>query len=232
MQLYKKNREYFLNPDAATAEGLIAVDDRLDVDRLLEAYSFGIFPWPQEGFPTLWFSPPERGILQFKNYHLSKKFQKFLRKSPFEVSMNVAFEDVILQCQRASRPGQEGTWITSKILKGYMDFHKEGYAHSIEAWEEGVLVGGLYGVYVAGVFCGESMFHKKDNASKVCLHYLVEFLMSQGQSWMDVQMVTPYLESVGAEYITRKQFLRKLEDSKKLVKVLKFQKSKPSKSLK
>lgn len=222
MRLYKKTREYFLNPNAAMVDGLIAVDDHMDVDHLLEAYSFGIFPWPQEDLPTLWFSPPERGILQFKNYRPSRKLQKFLRKKPFEISMDRAFKKVITQCQRVPRPDQEGTWITDKILEGYLEFHEAGYAHSIEAWEDGELVGGLYGVYVAGVFCGESMFHKKDNASKACLHYLVEFLQRQGMEWMDIQMVTPHLESVGAEYITRKQFLKKLEESKKTAAAVMF----------
>lgn len=232
MLLYKKKREHFLNPKAAMVDGLIAVDDYVDVDHLLEAYSFGIFPWPQEGLPTLWFSPPERGILQFDKYRPSKKFQKFLKKCPFVITMNTAFEDVITHCQRVPRADQEGTWITSKIMKGYIEFHNAGYAHSIEAWLDGELVGGLYGVYVAGVFCGESMFRKVDNASKVCLHFVIEFLTDQGLQWMDVQMVTPYLESVGAEYITRNQFLKMLEDSKEAARQLDFQKSQPSKSLK
>jgi leucyl/phenylalanyl-tRNA--protein transferase len=122
---------------------------------------------------------------------------------------------VIRECQKKNRPGQSGTWITESLLHAYVDFHRAGYAHSFEAWEGEKLVGGMYGVYVAGLFCGESMFFKQSDASKLCLHRAVEFLKDHGKTWMDVQMVTPYLESVGARYITRKEFLKRLEEEKK-----------------
>lgn len=222
MDLFKEKREFFPNPKNALIDGLIAVDDTLTVDRLLEAYSFGIFPWPQEELPILWFCPPERGILEFSDYEVSRKFQKFLKKHPFEIKFNSDFEQVINNCRKSHRPGQQGTWITEKIFNAYLKFHEAGYAHSIEAWQGKELVGGLYGVYVAGVFCGESMFYKIDNASKVCLDATIQVLKGNGQSWMDVQMVTPYLESVGAHYISRNHFLQKLEEQKKTAKEIQF----------
>ncbi len=214
LQMYKTQRQFFMNPQTALADGLIAVDDHLTVDYLFEAYSFGIFPWPQGGLPTLWFSPPERGVLDFERYHVAKSFKKFLAKNPFRLTINLAFEQVINECQKALRPGQSGTWITDKIVPAYVDFHRAGYAHSFEAWSGEQLVGGLYGVYVGGVFCGESMFFKESNASKVCLYHAVSFLKDHNKTWMDVQMVTPYLDSVGARYITRQQFLKRLDSEK------------------
>ncbi|MCB0408054.1 MAG: leucyl/phenylalanyl-tRNA--protein transferase [Bdellovibrionales bacterium] len=212
-----------MDPRSALADGLVAVDDTVTVERLFEAYSFGIFPWPQEGFPTLWFSPPERGILEFNKYKISKSFKKFLNKNTFQVTFNQCFKDVILECRKADRPDQTGTWITEKILNSYIEFHQQGYAHSVEAWsDDGELVGGLYGVYVGGVFCGESMFYKHANASKLCLHLLIEKLKLNGKSWMDVQMVTPLLQSLGAEYISRDKYLLRLETEKKTAKPIQF----------
>lgn len=214
-KLFAQDRVRFPDPELTLEDGLVDVGDNLSVESLLEAYSFGIFPWPQDGVPTLWFSPPERGILDFANYRISTKFKKFLKKSCWSVRWNTNFSKVLEHCQKASRPGQEGTWITQKIFNAYIEFHEAGYAHSIECYEKDELVGGLYGVYVGGVFCGESMFFLKSSASKFCLHYLVESLQGQGMQWMDIQMVTPYLESVGAQYISRVDFLKRLEESKK-----------------
>ena len=222
--LFAKQRQRFPDPSVTLEDGLLDVSDDLSVETLVEAYSFGIFPWPQEGLPTLWFSPPERGILELNQYKPSTKFQKFLNKCDWSYRFNSNFETVIQKCQKAPRPGQDGTWITGKILEAYLKFHQAGYAHSIECYDrQQQLIGGLYGVYVGGVFCGESMYYDVDNASKFCLHHLVQTLKAQSQQWMDIQMVTPYLESVGAHYISRSEFLQKLEESKKTARPINFQ---------
>lgn len=222
MKLYSDQRIHFPHPTDTTYEGLLLVDDNISTEILLEAYSFGIFPWPQENLPLLWFSPPERGVLNFSNYHVSKSFEKFLRKTTFKTKFNTAFSQVVENCQKAYRPDQEGTWITNELKDAYLDFHRSGYAHSIECWDEDRLVGGLYGVYVAGVFCGESMFFIEPNASKYALHSLILFLKSKGLEWMDIQMVTPLLKSMGAEYVRRKVYLDKLQAAKDCAKQISF----------
>lgn len=198
----------------SSPEGLVQVSDVISVERLLEAYSFGIYPWPMEGYPILWFSPPERGVLDFSEFHIPRSLLKWLKSHPLRFTWNTKFKTVIENCQKAPRPGQSGTWITPKLKKAYIDFHKAGYAHSLEAWRDGELVGGLYGVYVAGVFCGESMFFKETNASKACLVYLVETLRERGVGWMDTQMVTPTIELFGGKNISRAEFLERLEKAK------------------
>ncbi|NQZ01380.1 MAG: leucyl/phenylalanyl-tRNA--protein transferase [Bdellovibrionales bacterium] len=222
MKLFAEKRQHFPHPQDTTFEGLLFVDDRISVDILLEAYSFGIFPWPQENVPLLWFSPLERGVLMFDDYHVSRSFEKFMRKTDFKVTFNQEFEQVIRNCQKSYRPDQQGTWITSNLVAAYIDFHKAGYAHSVECWQGDRLVGGLYGVAVAGTFCGESMFFIEPNASKFCLHKMVMFLKSQNIRWMDVQMVTPLLESFGARYLRRDVFLKLLTDAKASARALDF----------
>ncbi|MGE0762673.1 MAG: leucyl/phenylalanyl-tRNA--protein transferase [Bdellovibrionales bacterium] len=207
-------RRFFPDPRLSLTDGLVMVGGALSLENLLEAYSFGIFPWPQEGLPVLWFSPERRGILEFKSLHWSKSFQKFLRQTKWRITANQNFVEVIRACAQAPRPGQSGTWITPDIEKAYLEFHRAGYAHSIECWQQDQLVGGLYGVYVANLFAGESMFYRKDNASKYCLWWLVERLKAQGHQWMDTQMVTEGLKSLGGRYIPRAQFLRRLEEEK------------------
>jgi leucyl/phenylalanyl-tRNA--protein transferase len=215
-RLFAAKREVFPDPATAHANGVVAVGDDLSVERLLEAYSFGIFPWPQEGYPTLWFCPLERGVIDFSEFHVSRSLAKFQRQheGEFKFSFNTAFSEVIQQCAESPRPGQDGTWINENILEGYQNFHRAGYAHSFEVWRGDDLVGGIYGVYVAGVFSGESMFFLEPNASKVALVRLVDFLRSAGLNWMDIQMVTPALEQMGGKYISRMEFLARLEREK------------------
>ncbi|MBX3021442.1 MAG: leucyl/phenylalanyl-tRNA--protein transferase [Bdellovibrionales bacterium] len=220
MKLFARERLTFPEPRLAMAEGIVDLSDDLRVERLLEAYSFGIFPWPHEDLPTIWYCPEQRGILNFADMHVSRSLRKFIAGAPFTVTCDRAFAQVIEACARASRPHQQGTWITSKLERAYLDFHQAGYAHSIEVWENEELVGGLYGVYVAGLFCGESMFYKRDNASKFALVKVAEFLQSQGLEWMDIQMVTPLLENMGGVYISRDEFLKRLEKSKAVAKSL------------
>src|SRR5262249_34579362 len=148
----------FPNPEETGPEGVLQVSDDLSVDRLLEAYSFGIFPWPYQGYPVLWFSPVDRGVIDFKKFHCPRSLQKWMKQHELRFTWDTHFEDVITQCQRSPRPGQTGTWITAKLKRAYLAFHQAGYAHSLECWSGGDLIGGVYGVYVAGVFCGESMF--------------------------------------------------------------------------
>lgn len=214
MKLFANELKSFPDPRHSLDEGIVDLSDDLRVERLLEAYSFGIFPWPHQDLPTLWYCPEQRGILDFAEFHIPRSLQKFLHKTPFRHTFDTCFETVIESCARAPRPNQSGTWITSKLLRAYKEFHKKGYAHSIEVWDGGDLVGGLYGVYVAGVFCGESMFYRRPNASKFALIKLIEFLDANGVAWMDIQMVTPLMQQFGGKYIPRASFLARLEASK------------------
>lgn len=181
----------------------------LSAETLLEAYSKGIFPWPQEGYPLLWFSPLERGVIDFSEFHISKRLAKDLRSADFEVSFDRDFEQVITHCQGSKRAHEKGTWITPDMLSAYKKFHLLGYSHSVECWQKNKLVGGLYGVFVGGVFSGESMFYLVDNASKFCLIQLIEFLKTQSLTWIDTQMVTPLVKNFGGKYITREEFLNR-----------------------
>ena len=152
------------------AEGILAVGGKLDVGTLYTAYSKGIFPWPQVGLPMLWFSPEKRGILDFRDFHVPESLVRFRRKNPqIEFTVNKDFAHVMEECAKQPRPGQEGTWILPAMKHAYHDFFKAGYCLSIEVRENNVLIGGVCGVLVQGVFSGESMFYKKPNASKLAL---------------------------------------------------------------
>ncbi|WP_415062736.1 leucyl/phenylalanyl-tRNA--protein transferase [Bdellovibrio sp.] len=202
----------FPDPRDTLAEGIIAVGGKLDVGTLYAAYSRGIFPWPQPNLPMLWFSPERRGILEFKDFKVSESLQRFRRKNPqIEFTVNKDFPHVMEECAKQPRPGQEGTWITPMMKRAYHDFFKAGYCLSVEVREDNILIGGIYGVLVEGVFSGESMFYKKPNASKLALWYLVDLLKSQGHEWMDVQMVTPVVGSMGGKYVDREDYLEMLE---------------------
>lgn len=212
--LFVKELRSFPHPEMTLAEGILDISDDLRVERLLEAYSFGIFPWPHEDMPTIWYSPEERGILEFNKFHIPTSLAKFISKSNWTYSFDKNFVDVVKACSEQPRKGQNGTWITKKMLKAYIDFHKAGYAHSVEVWDGEELVGGLYGVYVGGIFCGESMFHRETNASKCALVRLVQFLRESGLEWMDIQMVTPLSSAFGGRYIPRREFLRRLHTAR------------------
>jgi leucyl/phenylalanyl-tRNA---protein transferase len=199
------------NPRISTPEGITAIGGKLSTKTLKEAYSKGIFPWPQEGLPILWFSPDQRGVLDFKDFHISESLKKFTHKnSDLKFTSDEAFSEVIELCRRQIRPGQESTWITPEMKSAYTEFHKDGFAHSMECWRDNQLVGGIYGVEVNGVFSGESMFFKVPNASKLCFWKLVEKLKSQGHTWMDIQMVTPVTKAFGGKYISREEYLNRL----------------------
>lgn len=208
----KRGRQIIFPPvEEATVDGLLCIGGDLEVDSLLTAYRQGIFPWPQDGYPVFWFSPPKRGILEFKDLKVPKSLSKFLKKNPFEFSLNQNFEKVIRECAKRKRPGQEDTWITEDMIEAYIRLHKAGYAISCEVWSDGKLAGGIYGVYVDGLFSGESMYYEVPNASKAAFLYLVDWLKSQGLTWIDIQMVTPVTKAFGGKYIRRKEYLEKLK---------------------
>lgn len=204
----------FPDPSTADEQGLVAIGGDLHPETLLLAYRSGIFPWPVEDLPMLWFSPPQRALLQFDDLHLPRSLRRAQRQSPFVLTHDRAFERVIRACADVPRPGQEGTWITAPMLKAYVGLHQLGIAHSVEAWSGSELVGGLYGVAVDGMFAAESMFYRMPNASKMALLYLVEHLRDRGLDWIDIQMMTPHMRRLGAVSISRAQFLEKLASTR------------------
>lgn len=196
----------------ATPEGLLAVGGDLSVETLLVAYKQGIFPWPiSSDSPLTWFSPDPRGILNIEKFHISKSFQRFLKKSPYTINFNQNFPGVIEQCALTKRKHEKGTWISEEIIEGYTNLFDAGYAYCVEVYEEDMLVGGLYGTCIGEIISGESMFHHADNASKVALCSLVEILKRKNIKWLDTQMVTPIVESFGGEQIPRVQFVTMLQ---------------------
>lgn len=198
----------FPNPRHSTPEGLVAIGGKLNQKTLLEAYRQGIFPWPhEEASQMLWFCPDPRGILDFADFHVPSSLRKFAKKCNWQFTMNQAFAEVMRGCQKQVRPGQAGTWILPEMVPVYESLQRSGFAMSLECWEGDQLVGGIYGVLIDGFFSGESMFHVKSQASKMCLWKLVEYLVSKGQTWMDIQMVTPVTEAMGGKYIAREEFL-------------------------
>lgn len=202
----------FPDPRVPAPEGIVAVGGKLDVGTLYRAYDLGIFPWPHPDYPMLWFCPEERGILEFREFHVPKSLKKFLKNnSNISFSINTHFPEILEECAIQPRPGQDGTWITNEIKKSYMDFYYAGFVVSLAVLENGKLIGGIYGVLVNGVFSGESMFFKKDNASKLALWKLVEYFQALGHSWIDVQMVTPVIGAMGGKLISREDFLTLLQ---------------------
>ncbi len=194
-------------------DGLLAVGGTLDVATLFEAYKRGIFPWPQVGYPMLWFSPEKRGVIDFSDLHIPRSLEKLQKKKEYVFTINQNFEQVIEACQTQPRKNQHGTWIVPELKTAYLKFHQAGYAHSVECWKGSTLVGGIYGVFVEGVFSGESMFHLLPNVSKLAFLYLMQHLQNRGLDWMDIQMVTPVTENLGGKYILREEFLKRVQKS-------------------
>jgi len=195
--------------EEADDDGLLAIGGDLDVGSLLLAYSHGIFPWPSGESKILpWFAPPNRAILRTSAFHLSRSLAKDLRKGGFTFTIDARFSDVILACAKSkNRPGQRGTWINRSMISAYTTLHEAGHAHSVECLQNGELVGGLYGVSIGQLFTGESMFHIVPNASKLALHHLIEHVAARGATWIDCQVPTPHLQSLGAETIPRNDFM-------------------------
>lgn len=205
----------FPSPELARKDGLLAIGGDLSQERLLKAYSMGIFPWYTEDSPILWWSPDPRLIVVPEEVKVSKSLRKIINKGIFKVTTNTAFEKVIRSCSEVDRKGQEGTWITEEMIEAYIRLHGSGYAHSVESWHEGELVGGLYGIILGKAFFGESMFSNMSNASKVAFVWLVEKLRELGFKLIDCQVTTGHLISLGAREVTRKEFLEMLRDALK-----------------
>ena len=203
----------FPPPDYADASGLLAVGGDLSCERLLEAYRLGIFPWYSDDQPILWWSPDPRLVLKLDEFNVSRSLRKTLRNGVFEVTFDRAFEEVIRACASVPREHQKGTWITQEMEEAYIKLHGLGYAHSIEAWCGEELAGGLYGVSLGKAFFGESMFHRRTDASKVALAVLVENLRDWKFHFIDAQMTTEHLLGLGATEMSRRIFLRRLQSA-------------------
>jgi leucyl/phenylalanyl-tRNA--protein transferase len=199
------------------ASDILAFGGNLTVENLRNSYRQGIFPWHIDGLPLPWFCPEERAILEFSELHVPKSLQRDWKKANYTFTIDKDFRAVIENCARARRKYESGTWITRDFIRVYTEFHEAGDAHSVEVWDKSEnLVGGLYGIDASGVFCGESMFHLVPNASKLALLFLVDHLKTRGATWLDIQVMTPHFEVLGAKEIPREEFLDKLEETQKL----------------
>ena len=202
-------RRLRFRPEAADEHGLVAIGGDLRPETLLDAYRHGVFPWFDEMTPICWWSPDPRTVLPLDGLHVGRRLARTLRSGRFTVSVNRDFAGVIRGCTER----EEGTWITSEMVTAYERLHALGHAHSVEVWQDGELAGGLYGVAVGGLFAGESMFHRRTDASKVALAALVGRLRERGFVLFDVQMTTPHLLRMGAVEIPRAEYLERLREA-------------------
>ena len=211
MPVYQLPKELaFPPPEEAEPSGLLAVGGDLSLRRLLLAYCMGIFPWYCQGEPILWWSPDPRLILEPEHIRISQSLRRVLKKGLFQITIDRDFPSVIQGCAKASRRGEPGTWIVDDMLAAYTRLHTAGFAHSVETWHEGKLVGGLYGVSIGGAFFGESMFSLASDASKAALAYLAAALRAWGIGLIDCQITTEHLLSMGAREMPRPEFLERL----------------------
>ena len=201
------------DPRTKTREGVIAIGGKLTAENLVHAYSQGIFPWPHEGYPLLWFCPDDRGVIDFSEVKPPKSFMKWRRQnlSQLQITQNKNFSAVIKSCREQKRPEQLGTWINSDMENAYNQLHLIGKARSVEVWKGPDMVGGIYGVQSEKYFSCESMFFKMSNASKLALFELIQFLKLEGQSWMDIQMVTDVSGSFGGKLVSKNNFLNRID---------------------
>ena len=204
------DRPIFPNPELAEPDGLLAIGGDLSTERLLLAYRSGIFPWYSDETPILWYAPHERFVLYRDELNISSSMKRFLREDPFKITMDTCFEKVIEACSIVEREGQDGTWITDDMKNAYINMHREGYARSIEVWQQDELVGGMYGVPIGNIFCGESMFSKVSNASKAALIHLCQ---SGLYNLIDCQVYTDHLASMGAHMISQKDYMALLQNN-------------------
>ena len=194
-------------------QGLLAAGGDLSLERLEKAYKKGIFPWYSPGEPILWWSPDPRFVLFPELIKVSRSLAKNVRNHKFEIRMDTDFEQVISLCGNQPRKDQPGTWITDEMRQAYIDMHHAGHAHCVECWNGDELVGGLYGIHTGQVFCGESMFSRESNASKIALVHLSQFLINQGFKLIDSQVYTEHLERLGAKMIARKEYIEILQQT-------------------
>jgi leucyl/phenylalanyl-tRNA---protein transferase len=206
-----RRRIFFPPTSWASPDGVLAIGGQPDPETLKEAYGRGIFPWPHEGWPLLWFCPDPRFVLVPEETHVSRSLRKVMRRGTYEIRADTAFRDVISRCAGKPRPGQDGTWITKDMVAGYTALHEEGLAHSIEAFRDNRLVGGLYGISLGAVFFGESMFADEPDASKVAFATLLANLIRWRFALVDCQSYTDHLARFGAEDWPRARFLRVLK---------------------
>lgn len=210
--MYFLTKELYFPPvETASTEGIVAFGGDLSPERLVLAYNSGIFPWFEDDEPILWWSPPERMVLFFEDLKISKSMRNIINRKQFKVTFNTAFREVILNCKKISRKDQIGTWITDNMVEAYCKLHELGIAKSVEVWENDELVGGLYGVDLGHVFCGESMFSKVSNASKIAFIALAKQLEMANYRLLDCQVYNDHLASLGCVEIEREDFLKVLK---------------------
>ena len=206
--MYYLTKDLFFPPvNQANRDGILAIGGDLSMERLVLAYKSGIFPWFEDGDPIIWWSPNPRMVLFLDELIISKSMRNILNRNSFTITFNQNFRDVISHCQQVKRDGQNGTWITNDMIEAYCKLHEIGTAKSVEVWQNGELVGGLYGIDLGTIFCGESMFSLVSNASKVAFIALVEQLKDKDYKLLDCQVYNPHLESLGCREIKREEFM-------------------------
>jgi len=218
----------FPDPNLSEPDGLLAYGGDLSVKRLLVAYSEGIFPWFSDEDPILWWSPDPRMVLFTQAFIRHKSLRSLINKGKFQVTFDTVFDKVIRKCAEVERLGlPNGTWITEEMVRAYKRLHRAGYAHSVETWFEGELVGGLYGISLGGMFFGESMFHTETDASKIAIITLMHLLNKHAVHWLDTQMVTSVIGDLGGIEISRDDFINNLNQFKNIKEALNLNKIQP-----
>lgn len=219
MPVYSLDDELiFPHPILREPDGLMAVGGDLSPERLLLAYRWGIFPWYHEGQPILWWWLAPRLMVRPEDVHVSHSVRNFINQKKYKVTFDKEFRAVMQRCSDVPRPGQDGTWIMPEMIDAYSTLHKMGYAHSVEVWEDGNLVGGLYGIALGKIFFGESMFSEKPNASKIGFVHLAQYLSSHGFQWIDCQQDTPHMRTLGAGLVEEDDFLNILRNNQSFIK--------------
>jgi leucyl/phenylalanyl-tRNA--protein transferase len=215
----------FPDPRSADEDGIVALGGDFRPEFLLAAYRQGIFPWPMgddeedagnnagRRIPLTWFSPDPRAMLEFSKLHIPKRLERERKSHGWTYTWGQAFEQVLRECALQPRPGQNGTWITEPLLQGYLELHRQGHAWSVEVWAGTELVGGIYGVLIEQFCSGESMFHRRSDASKCALIHAVGELKARGCQWLDIQMLTPHMQKLGAVELPREEFLQRCKQA-------------------
>jgi leucyl/phenylalanyl-tRNA--protein transferase len=212
-EIINELKNIFSDPRQETHEGVLAAGGFMTPELLEHAYKFGVFPWPHQGYPLLWFCPDQRGVIDFEEFHLPKSFVKWRKKHArnYKITMNASFSEVVECCRKVIRKGQSGSWINSEIHRNYQLLFERNSAFSLEIKRDEKLVGGIYGVKSKQYWSCESMFHFEENTSKLALVSLIEYLQANGHSWVDIQMVTPVCEMFGGKLIEKNEFLTRIK---------------------